>query len=131
MQLTAFGLTTTIMDVIFISIELIVAICMIVIISTLFVVMIISDIRYRRVESKAAIELVRSKVIGKREEQSNHTNANPPVISYYAMFEVRGELLEMQVLSEQQFRELRIGQKGLLQYQRKNRTLLYIHFDYD
>lgn len=119
------------LDVIFISIELYVAICMIVIISVLFIVMIIRDIRFQKIESKRAIELVRSRVMGKREEQSRLTEANSPDMSYFAVFEVRGELLEMQVLSEQQFRELRIGQKGLLQYQRKNQTLLYIHFDSD
>jgi hypothetical protein len=119
------------MDVISISIELFVAICMIVIISTLFTFMIIRDIRFREIESKSAIELVRSRVIGKREVQSKRTDADSSGITYFSVFEVRGELLEMQVLSDEQFRELRIGQKGLLQYQRKNQTLLYIHFDSD
>lgn len=116
------------MDVIFITIELYVAICMIVIISVLFIVMIIRDIRFQKLENKRAIELVRSRVMGKREEQAKF---NSPNVSYFVVFEVRGELLDLEVLAEQQFRELRIGQKGLLQYQRKNQTLLYIHFDCD
>lgn len=119
------------MDVIFITIEVFAAICMIAIISALFSFMVMRDMQYRKIESRAAIELVRSKVIGKREEPLKSAAANLLGFTYFTIFEVRGEQVEMQILSEVQYRELRIGQKGLLQYKRKNGNLLFIHFDSD
>ncbi|WP_162848418.1 DUF2500 family protein [Paenibacillus nanensis] len=104
---------------------------MIAIITTLFIFKIIRDMRFRELESKAAVELVRSTVISKRKEQSKSTSGKFTGFAYFVVFDVRGEQMEMQILSEEQFRELRIGQKGLLQYQRKNRSLLFIHFDKD
>ena len=116
------------MDVINITIERYAAFCMIAIISTLFALMLYRDYQIRRREEKIAIEIVRAKVIGKRVETIDPARRIPKVTLYFVTFDIRGEAVEFSIKSDVRYEELRIGQEGILHFQRKKWNTMFIAF---
>lgn len=110
------------------TIERFAAICMVVIISTLFVLMLYRDYQIRRREEKMTVEIARSKVIGKREENIEPARRIPKITLYYATFDIRGEEVEFPIKSDVRYKELRVGQEGLLHFRRKKWSTMFIAF---
>ncbi|MCR2802777.1 DUF2500 family protein [Paenibacillus soyae] len=113
------------------TIERIAALCMIIIISSLFGLMIYRDRQIRRREEKLAIEIARAKVIRKREETIEPDRRIPKVTLYFVTFEVRGEAVEFPIKSDVRYEELRVGQEGILHFKRKNWSTTFLAFHED
>ncbi|MEK3884527.1 DUF2500 family protein [Paenibacillus sp. PL2-23] len=113
------------------TVERYAALCMVVIISSLFLMMLFRDFQARKREEKLAVEVARARVVGKRKEKAPKNRRIPPSTLYYATFDIRGELVEFALHSDVHYERLEIGQAGTLHFQRQHWSSMFIAFHQD
>ncbi|TGU99088.1 DUF2500 family protein, partial [Mesorhizobium sp. M00.F.Ca.ET.186.01.1.1] len=79
-------------------------------------------------KNKKVIE-VNFKITNKKVDEWKSSPTSPTAKDYYVSFDVSGELLEIKLANIEQFNHLTIGEGGILTYQKKRFTTVFVSFE--